>query len=219
MPEREEGILAILENGMLCGKSLFEISSDLSNHVHSLLAASKQEDREFVAQRLTEWIRSEPRKPANQAFTEGPLRQIAYAVEESIQSTRRDALAGIESALCDVAQVFDGWAADDPKNWTEHDRSVRKRLADLQVEVYAARSISPAPPPKTCCREAVVEAFEIWCEWKGSVLEDQITPSEKKHFFEILDAALAGRAGQGEGVNKSDGLTHKQVKASPSEDQ
>lgn len=37
---------------------------------------------EFAADRIKLWTYSRPRKPANQAFTEGPLRQIAYLIED-----------------------------------------------------------------------------------------------------------------------------------------
>lgn len=49
--------------------------------VNAAHSASIQEDREGVAKRLIEWMKTG--QPAVTAFTEGPLRQIAYAVEEA----------------------------------------------------------------------------------------------------------------------------------------
>jgi hypothetical protein len=49
--------------------------------------------------------------------------------------------ADIESLLCEVAQVFDGWHQDGTA-WSEYDESVRKRCAELQAKLpgYSAGS-------------------------------------------------------------------------------
>ncbi len=44
-------------------------------------------DREMVP-RLIEWIRDPNRKEAIHAFTEGPIRQVAYAVEYALKLDR-----------------------------------------------------------------------------------------------------------------------------------
>lgn len=89
---------------------------------------------------------------ANIVVSEGysfeELQEMADALNSHAQEKVKEAmercakgngveLKEIESVLCDVAQVFDGWAADDPKNWTDHDRSVRKRLSDIHTKIYA----------------------------------------------------------------------------------
>lgn len=44
------------------------------------------------AEPLIEWIKNPQRKPAMLAFTSGPARLIAYAVEEALQRERRGSL-------------------------------------------------------------------------------------------------------------------------------
>ncbi len=48
----------------------------------------------------------------------------------------------LESLLCDIAQIFDGWHADGTA-WSEWDESVRKRLGEYQIVAY--RRKYPAP--------------------------------------------------------------------------
>lgn len=44
----------------------------------------RHDEEEWLAKRLIAWIKSG--KPANIGFTEGPLRQVAYAIEDRIRS-------------------------------------------------------------------------------------------------------------------------------------
>lgn len=65
--------------------------------IRRLLTENVQEDREWVAKRITEWMKTD--KPANQAFTEGPLRQIGYAVEEKAKSVQEACAKVAEEAI------------------------------------------------------------------------------------------------------------------------
>lgn len=49
------------------------------------LASLRLEHEEWICNRLIAWLRSSPRKQANMAFTDGPLRQVAYAVEDALR--------------------------------------------------------------------------------------------------------------------------------------
>lgn len=55
----------------------------LDNFAASRVAELRKEcvNTHASADRLIAWIKSNPRKPANLAFTEGPDRQVAYAIE------------------------------------------------------------------------------------------------------------------------------------------
>jgi hypothetical protein len=51
--------------------------------------------------------------------------------EKAIYPLPGGIFADIESLLCEVSQVFDGWHQDGTA-WSEYDESVRKRCAELQ---------------------------------------------------------------------------------------
>lgn len=71
--EKVKGCKECLEQARLLG---------MSGERESALLAKF--NRMADAERVCAWIRDKKRKPANIAFTEGPERQIAYAVEELI---------------------------------------------------------------------------------------------------------------------------------------
>jgi len=59
----------------------------MSNRKNMLEALATSMDREMIPW-LIEWIRDPNRKDAIHAFTEGPVRQVAYAVEYALKLER-----------------------------------------------------------------------------------------------------------------------------------
>lgn len=59
----------------------------MSKHKYMIEALATSMNREMVPW-LIEWIRDPNRKEAVHAFTEGPVRQVAYAVEYALKLER-----------------------------------------------------------------------------------------------------------------------------------
>lgn len=55
-----------------------------------IAALERMADTKWDTANLIEWIRDVRRKPANLAFTAGPARQVAYAVEDALEIARNE---------------------------------------------------------------------------------------------------------------------------------
>lgn len=58
-----------------------------------------QNQEAWISNRLIEWLESSPRKPAHLAFTEGPLRQVAYAVESIVKARMEEETRALKKLL------------------------------------------------------------------------------------------------------------------------
>jgi hypothetical protein len=106
-------------------------------------AVSEQQD--WIASRIIGWIKSEPRKSAVTAFTEGPLRQIAYAVEDAIRA-RGEEMAILKLELEDESRKHD----------EDNDYHIKEK-ALIRKERDAALVRSKA------MEEALSEIVEVFC--------------------------------------------------------
>lgn len=108
------GKLARVVDGDICLPNGYMIIVDKEfveedvKEINSAHSSAIQEDREWVAKRLIEWMKTD--KPANQAFTEGPLRQMAYAVEmrvaKAVEEKTKALRETLEAVECEVAKVY-----------------------------------------------------------------------------------------------------------------
>lgn len=138
-------------------------------------AKVRVEHEEWICERLVQWIRSTCRQPAAGAFTAGPLRQVAYAVEDVLRGkdspppaadlagkTVRE-LPGRRSPHVELWDAINEYAESCGGDTSDRTISDRRMNAVAYVERWMSRlaaTAAPVVPPDVWAAAERVEQYD-----------------------------------------------------------